>query len=197
MVVCKNCGNKCLDGAKFCSGCGAPFDLEHVNKSNEIKEAKMSGKAIVIVYFVVVLSIFLTFAFILNFIFGFMDEYEKAPSVIIGNDNIPTVKSVIGKKKICSVSINKNEHKYTSKYGYCDDSLDKNEYDKYLDYLISDQKYVEYNSTIGRIVAKESIDDGKIIIIQVDYDNDMIYYQKDIGTLEDNPSSPTDSWYNK
>lgn len=84
-IVCKKCGKANEDGAKFCSGCGTPFDSEYgggvhvpkglLEKDNKTKPKKKKGKGCLV-------GILVFFAlFIIIGVFGSSDtENSSAPS---------------------------------------------------------------------------------------------------------------------
>lgn len=108
----------------------------------------------------------------------------------LGNDKIKSVKAVVGKRQVTSVSTETSKGITTKKMEYKSDSV-QDDLMEYTYYLRTDGEFnltqnmdlTVVSSTIE--LSKNSVDDGKIIMMTIEYNpfGYIITIQKGEGTL--------------
>lgn len=112
------------------------------------------------------------------------EEYE------LGNDTVKSIKAVVEKRKVVSVSTEISNGVETKKMEYKSDNVQE-DLTKYATYLKNEAGYVltkDMNLSLSSSTiqfGKESQDSGKILLLTIDYDpfGYTITFQKGEGTL--------------
>lgn len=152
--------------------------------ANSYMNQKKTMIIIVVSYFAVVLSFVGIIFGILYFSFS---KIQNADVYTMGEDKIPSIKTVIGERKVKNISTTKNIGMTTKIYSFLSESTESDmyEYTKYLveqlDYVITELGQQEEKTAY----AKNSLENGSIIVITVDYTpfDFTITLQKGEGTL--------------
>ncbi len=197
---CPNCGISVNDS-------NLVFDKElnemNFDKETDIISYKENGQTVYISnseikkspeWFLVVFTAFIIIGMFFIFILMFSslvdmsnieyDSIQVKETLEFGGDKVSTFYRAVDKKaKICEYSKNKEAETTYLEYHYCDIKLKKRDYDEYFEFLIESENFKEIETSTGRAVYRESVDDGYVILVKVDYDNDIIYYNKKLGTI--------------
>lgn len=190
MMYCRSCGNSLNNGENYCRHCGSRV-VSNVNYQNNMnnqgnQKKKLSGWAIfaIIAIPLTIIGIIIAFmVFVFSIVFGVLEEAQTEPYIELGNESIPSIYNVIGERELCSVSTDNGISDYYAEYEYCDDYLNIDEYNEYLDYLIEEEGFIEKNSYYYRSVIKESNYSGMILEVEIDLANDIIYYRRKDGEV--------------
>lgn len=140
---------------------------------------------IVVSYFAVVLSFVGILFGILYFSFI---NIQNADVYTMGEDKIPSIKTVIGERKVKNIATTKNIGMTTKIYSFLSESTESDMYE-YTKYLVEQSDYVimKLGQQEEKIAyAKNSLESGSIIVITVDYTpfDFTITLQKGEGTLD-------------
>lgn len=113
------------------------------------------------------------------------------PVIKVGNDEIPTLYSVVGERKVTGVSkgIENGVHYAEKTYPSSEVSID--DIEAYVNALQDEYHFVitmmeDSGTSVHSQLGNESVDEGKIIIIDINYDSSddtTIQYQVMVGTL--------------
>lgn len=118
-------------------------------------------------------------------------KYKDDNYYIIGNDKIPSIYNVLGKRKLYSFKKFDDNNKIIYIYKYKDISNPKSDLSNYIDSLKKDYNYY-YTSDINLTLSEgtfqlsnNSIDENMIIIMDITYDKDSyeIKITKAQGTI--------------
>jgi hypothetical protein len=203
-MKCRHCGNKVLGEAKYCTLCGNlvsggkkivkrtevenPIDenkrqsskkLYYDNSTNKYSGSVGSNNknGIGCLVFLVLIAIFPFFIVGMS-IFSIFDSFQADDYITVGNEDIPSLYSVVGEVEICSYSSEQSTGESFVSIEYCDSGLDVLDVDSYVDYLIENENFQianDYNSTI---LVRDAFDYGYQIVVKIDYDSYQFEYQK-------------------
>lgn len=149
-----------------------------------------SRKTIIALFSILILVLIVT---VVSFIFitiNGIDKKGNAELYTLGYDKIPSITSVVGKRTINRISVNKNKSVITKKYQYINIKNSKSDVNHY----ISELKNNNFVNTTNIDLSKEngsvslaslSVDDEYIIIINIKYDSNSytIELKKGIGSI--------------
>jgi len=123
---------------------------------------------------------------------GFLKEAANLQEYDFGSDKIPTINSQVGERTVTGVESGTSNGAHQKQYTYKSDSV-FNDLMKYSQFLRDNGWIVtadyNLNSTPGSAqFAKESADEGKILIISIAYEADKyaVKITKGVGTLTHN-----------
>ena len=168
-MICPKCGNE-MNG-NVCENCG---NNKQFNFNKFIK--KEDNKSVIIIFASVII-----FFFILGYSFRYLKDLETKDIIKIGNEKIPSVYKVIGKKNIVNViSSSTNYFIYYNTFDFTDDDLYN-----YVQSLL-DINFVESEVDDGMQFVKE-IGNNKVLIVEIKSQDSSLcfsYYEK-LGSLSD------------
>ena len=168
-MICPKCGNE-MNG-NVCENCG---NNKQINFNKFIK--KDDNKSVIIIFASVII-----FFFILGYSFRYLKDLETKDIIKIGNEKIPSVYKVIGKKNIVNViSSSTNYFIYYNTFDFTDDDLYN-----YVQSLL-DINFVESEVDDGMQFVKE-IGNNKVLIVEIKSQDSSLcfsYYEK-LGSLSD------------
>lgn len=168
-MICPKCGNE-MNG-NVCENCG---NNKQFNFNKFIK--KEDNKSVIIIFASVII-----FFFILGYSFRYLKDLETKDIIKIGNEKIPSVYKVIGKKNIVNViSSSTNYFIYYNTFDFTDDDLYN-----YVQSLL-DINFVESEVDEGMQFIKE-IGNNKVLIVEIKSQDSSLcfsYYEK-LGSLSD------------
>ena len=168
-MICPKCGNE-MNG-NVCENCG---NNKQFNFNKFIK--KEDNKSVIIIFASVII-----FFFILGYSFRYLKDLETKDVIKIGNEKIPSVYKVIGKKNIVNViSSSTNYFIYYNTFDFTDDDLYN-----YVQSLL-DINFVESEVDEGMQFVKE-IGNNKVLIVEIKSQDSSLcfsYYEK-LGSLSD------------
>ena len=202
-MYCSNCGKKWKENDKFCGGCGSPRGQEStqitpavvINNAPSVpvqtsvppkKGMPVWGIVLIIVLSVLgigFLGLVLLFTIIFSVASDISYDYSDAQTysyVYVDEDEIPTIYHLIGEYEMCGYPEYVYEEEYESvTYSYCDSYFDEDVMQEYLDYLVDDYGFEEYDvDSMYRSVKIDSIDDGYIIVVKAYLYGESIEYYK-------------------
>lgn len=124
---------------------------------------------------------------IFSIVFSSLSKVQKAEYYTMGEDSIPSVKSVVGERKVTNVSKSINNGVTTNTYIFSSDSAESDVYE-YSKYLVEQAGYLVTDVGQGEddiVYAKTSAKQGNIILISLEYTafNFEVTLQKGEGTL--------------
>lgn len=118
------------------------------------------------------------------------DEATDADTYKLGDDNVPSIKAVVGERKSSGVSKGFEDNKSYFEATYISDTVkeDMVSYHNalYEDYHWSNLTDVDVSQTIGSFqMGTNSVEEGKILLIQLDFDQQgyTVRVQKGPGTI--------------
>ncbi len=168
-MICPKCGNE-MNG-NVCENCG---NNKQFNFNKFIK--KDDNKSVIIIFASIII-----FFFILGYSFRYLKDLETKDVIKIGNEKIPSVYKVIGKKNIVNViSSSTNYFIYYNTFDFTDDDLYN-----YVQSLL-DINFVESEVDEGMQFVKE-IGNNKVLIVEIKSQDSSLcfsYYEK-LGSLSD------------
>ena len=168
-MICPKCGNE-MNG-NVCENCG---NNKQFNFNKFIK--KEDNKSVIIIFASIII-----FFFILGYSFRYLKDLETKDVIKIGNEKIPSVYKVIGKKNIVNViSSSTNYFIYYNTFDFTDDDLYN-----YVQSLL-DINFVESEVDDGMQFVKE-IGNNKVLIVEIKSQDSSLcfsYYEK-LGSLSD------------
>lgn len=168
-MICPKCGNE-MNG-NVCENCG---NNKQFNFNKFIK--KEDNKSVIIIFASIII-----FFFILGYSFRYLKDLETKDIIKIGNEKIPSVYKVIGKKNIVNViSSSTNYFIYYNTFDFTDDDLYN-----YVQSLL-DINFVESEVNEGMQFVKE-IGNNKVLIVEIKSQDSSLcfsYYEK-LGSLSD------------
>ena len=168
-MICPKCGNE-MNG-NVCENCG---NNKQFNFNKFIK--KEDNKSVIIFFASIII-----FFFILGYSFRYLKDLETKDVIKIGNEKIPSVYKVIGKKNIVNViSSSANYFIYYNTFDFTDDDLYN-----YVQSLL-DINFVESEVDEGMQFVKE-IGNNKVLIVEIKSQDSSLcfsYYEK-LGSLSD------------
>ena len=168
-MICPKCGNE-MNG-NVCENCG---NNKQFNFNKFIK--KEDNKSVIIIFASIII-----FFFILGYSFRYLKDLETKDIIKIGNEKIPSVYKVIGKKNIVNViSSSTNYFIYYNTFDFTDDDLYN-----YVQSLL-DINFVESEVDEGMQFVKE-IGNNKVLIVEIKSQDSSLcfsYYEK-LGSLSD------------
>ena len=168
-MICPKCGNE-MNG-NVCENCG---NNKQFNFNKFIK--KEDNKSVIIIFASIII-----FFFILGYSFRYLKDLETKDIIKIGNEKIPSVYKVIGKKNIVNViSSSTNYFIYYNTFDFTDDDLYN-----YVQSLL-DINFVESEVDDGMQFVKE-IGNNKVLIVEIKSQDSSLcfsYYEK-LGSLSD------------
>ncbi|MEG1647796.1 MAG: hypothetical protein RRY16_02630 [Bacilli bacterium] len=134
----------------------------------------------------IVMSVIAVVLFSINFFINKKDKknYENENYITIKGENIPSIYSVIGEKKVIGIKDGTDKTGHYIELVY-DSALKLTEVSEYLAYL-GKQNYALISATENDcVVAIESKDIGKILTVIVKYADEktIIKYSKGSGTI--------------
>lgn len=115
-----------------------------------------------------------------------ISKTQKADYYEMGKDSIPSVKAVVGERKIASVSkaITNGVTKHT--YGYLSQSAETDVLE-YSSYLVEQAGFAvtDLGQKDAPVLARTSVEDGKVVLVIIEYTASEYYVtlQKGEGTL--------------
>ena len=132
--------------------------------------------AFFVVFFIPFISIFVG-------VFSLIGSFKTEAFVDFGEDMIPTVYEALGEGlDVCSYSSSSDGIEKELVVEYC--SSDTDEYDEqfkeYVDYLIENNDFLVLDTFSDDMIVlrKESDDSGLEIVIEIDYEHNIITYDK-------------------
>lgn len=168
-MMCPKCGNE-MNG-NICENCG---NNKQINLNRFIK--KDDNKSSIIIFASIII-----FFFILGFCFRYIKDLETNDVIKIGNEEIPSVYKVLGKKDIVNVISNSTTHFiYYNTIDFTDDDLYN-----YIQSLL-DLNFVESEVNEGMEFVKE-IGNNKVLVVSIKAQDTNLcfgYYEK-LGSLSD------------
>lgn len=192
-MFCRNCGYKLKDNELNCPECGvkvgelpglnyvsgAPVLVSSTNNSSKFPIWLIILLVIFVIGFICIIGFVLIVAIAIATDDGLYTDEEIADYVYIDDDKIPTMYNLAGVYEMCDYpeTITKYNEKVVT-YSYCDIFIDDESLDEYVDDLIDDYGFEEIDADSTRTVAKYSVDDDYLIIVDIDYDNYFIHYRK-------------------
>lgn len=124
---------------------------------------------------------------IFGVIFSAVNKKMNSDYYTFGNDSIPSVKYVLGKRKMSSFSTNISSGVTTKTFHYISDTSpdDAARYTKYLVESADFHRFEDNQNDYPVYYAKESVDEGKLIVVYVNYTNleYKIIVQKGKGSM--------------
>lgn len=185
-MYCGNCGNKLNEGDLFCDHCGNAVGSNSgssvsVNGQvvNQPKKKKNIGLIVAIasplIFFALVLGVFI---FIFIMLFSSLNGVDSEEFVQLSGDEIPTIYQVIGYKSICDYDSSNVGDELKMMYVYCNGELTNYDYEKYINYLIIEEDFVDTTTFAGTELTKESNDDNMYLTIDIDKQTGTIVYTK-------------------
>lgn len=102
-------------------------------------------------------------------------KYKDDNYYVVNKDKIPSIYSVIGKRKLYYYKSNNTNDTYIKTYKYKDIDNVKSDINNYIDYLHDNNNYVytsdlDFKNDTGSVqLSTNSIDSKKIISIQINY----------------------------
>ena len=197
-MFCKTCGKEMNDGVKFCPGCGAPAPLPPTQQQYAPpgqarpgyappppgqpayagayvppQQKKKLPKWLPIVIILAVVGVVLVLFVLPNALGNAADkDYFK-----IGPDEIPSVKLVLGEdREISNYSLSKSGGLQTLEVSYKVDEDQNKDMQEYAQALMDDYGFLnttpyDFSGEKGKEFkfAKESEEDGYLLIVQIDY----------------------------
>jgi len=213
---CDNCGAAVTPGKKFCSACGAPTHFDEPPPAPAqapvppqpplqapsvppgwqqpvgVPQKKKGGKIALIVVGCAVVVVGLVIALILVAAGGILKSTANAGSYQLGNDSIPSVKTVVGLRSVSGTSTSTSTGGVTTKViSYNDTQSIQQDLADYAAYLQNSEGFIvtgayDFNVASGTAqLAKLSVDSGQIIILDITYDQTgfTLTFTKGAGTL--------------
>lgn len=206
-MKCRHCGNNILGDVKFCTLCGNPVDGENVlNTNNTVGSSskrklyydnnspKVHGnignvgtsfgngnKGCIGCFVVFFIMIFIMVMGILGFVMTSFNSFKDKEFIEFGADTMPTLFELFGVSEICSVSseMGIEENEIVLEYCNKEDNNYGDLFKKYVDHLIDNENFEMIQDGTITILKKESEDEGLDLIIEVDYSNNSISYNKE------------------
>lgn len=114
------------------------------------------------------------------------------PVIKVGNDEVPSLYSVVGERKITGTSSNVENGVRNAQKTYQSGAVTREDIESYFTALRETHGYIvtmdtEENGTAIRAqLAKESVDAGKIVVVDIDFDSagsTVLSYTVGEGTL--------------
>ena len=148
-------------------------------------------KTVLIVVISVMLLLFILIGVFFLFLTKTLTNAGNSDYYAIGDDKIISITNVVGKRKLNNISTNKEKGVTIKKYGYINIDDVKSDINKYIDELknnnyinTTDIDLSKNNNSIS--LANYSVDDGYIIIVNIEYDlgNYTITLKKGKGTIQ-------------
>ena len=200
-MFCSNCGKECREGEIFCGGCGSKIEPKTpsvvqqpvVNNvvTPEVPPMKKGMPTWLVVLLIIIATIFIlgiifvAFFVILIGMFSDLDfddyYYEQTDSyVYIEDEEIPTIYYYFGEYALCDhPDVYYEDDTEITSYSYCDDEFDKYVMEDYLDYLIDEYDYEEYEvSSSSRTIRVDSFDEGYSLVVKAYFYGEYIEYYK-------------------
>ena len=140
---------------------------------------------------IVIASIFLLFVIVGAIVIVATGNTANATEYKLGNDTVKSIKAVVEKRKVYSVSKEKNKGDITKVIGYKSDSF-QDDLIKYTQYLTKEGGFTLTKDMDLEVVpstvelAKTSVDSGKVVTMMIEYDSKgyTITIKKYEGTLQ-------------
>lgn len=115
---------------------------------------------------------------------------QNADFYTLGSERVPSIKSVVGERKIRSFDINNDDEALTKSYKYKSKTSEA-DLIKYEDHLVKRAGFIITKSSSdddGYFYAKKSVDEGELILVYIEQDASIyeITVQKRRGILEIN-----------
>lgn len=147
---------------------------------------KLINLAIITGTFIICVIIIMLLANILSIM-----KYKDATFYVIDNDKIPTITTVVGKRKLYYYKNYTNSENDTKIFKYKNAIGAKYDINDYINFLKEKYNFVytsniNLNSDDGKIqLSKDSVDDNEIIIMDITYNKDSyeIKITKGLGKL--------------
>lgn len=127
---------------------------------------------------------------------------SKSASVTVGRDEIPTLYSVVGERKITGTEAGFKNDVHYKILTYKSGAVSDNDLQSYIDSLQREDDFICTQSSsvednvLTLQLGKESMDNGKIVLVDVQYsktDGVVIRYSTEKGTIVPNSSSSASS----
>lgn len=115
----------------------------------------------------IVLMIAIVCLLIMSFIL-FWRKQQQSDYITFGKDQIPTISFVLGDRSLVGISTEISHDVEAKTYEYKSESI-MEDIDRYMNYLRDEEGFVALqigDSDDDVIFAKESVDSGKIIVVQ-------------------------------
>ena len=148
-----------------------------------------------------VLSLLAALVLVLTFALAACNMLTDKGTYNLGNDSIKSMVGALGEdRKMNSISTATKNDVQTNIYGYLTDPDDNtqaaNDVAAYFQYLLDNEGFLSlkafdglpYAGGVEMQFAKKSVDEGKIIILDIDYNEKgyTLTFTKGVGTLEEN-----------
>jgi len=115
-----------------------------------------------------------------------VNNAAKSDTVKFGDDTITTLHKVTGETKLTGISTEITSTKETKIYEYEQDAVTKDEIIEYAQYLYDNEDYyIITNESTEIVIAKNSVDTGKAIYVDIIFENGLatITYTKKTGNI--------------
>lgn len=205
-MYCSNCGKEWKDNDKYCGGCGTPrgkvnSDVKVLPVTNNTAVSSVQpvtpdkkgmpawGIVLIIVLavlgigFVGLIALFtVLFTVVSDTAYDYIDSQSDS-YVYLDDDEVPTIFNLMGEYEMCdypSYEYDDEDDEYESiTYSYCDSYFDEDVMQNYLDYLVEDYGFEEYDvDSMYRSVKIDSVDEGYIIVVKAYIYGERIEYYK-------------------
>lgn len=197
-MYCSNCGKEWKENDVFCGGCGKARETENVESVQYIATGpqpllnEKKGLPIWLVILIIIGGIILLGIIGLILLglvsFNFLNEtndiiIEQTSSyVYLEGDEVPSIYELFGEYKLCDTP-NYDYYDETEilTYYYCDDYFDGALMNEYLDELIEEYGFEEYEeNSLSRSVRKYSNKRGYFFVVKIYIYGEYIeYYQEE------------------
>ena len=172
-TICSICGAQLEEAAQFCAQCGTQTAAASAKKKRPIIVTCLGCGCAAIVCFGVMIALIIWFAM------SSLNNAAKEDYYVLGNDKIPSVKLALGEeRKITGLNVStalggatKKEFKYQ-----VPGTEQGREMFEYYTYLHDKDGFlrlgdIDFNESAGKgVVARNSVDDGHEIQLQIEYD---------------------------
>ncbi len=172
-MLCPKCGKEAYTSADKCQYCGAVFNSSSIADSENVVLKKKKTKKIMFLVLVVVAIV----ASYLVYNFVMINKYTNQDFIIIDNEPIPSLKYIVGEKKIISSSeFSKNsigDEGIILSYKTAD--IAEDDILKYILSLSISYKYeLVRNDNIKTIYKAPSVDATKSLLVILESANDKL-----------------------
>jgi len=198
-VYCRNCGEQIEASAKFCAKCGAAQPSQEQIEAHGAQPQQMQGqphyqpvqivtpapakaknKKTVMTVIIILVTAFVLFvggiAAVVIVAINSVSKQSDTDYYVIQNDEIPSVKSVIGHRRLTGYSNSTINGVRTKKYTYSIGSNQGEDMRLYAKALVDEHgftasgEYSYYTSGKEYMFSRPSVDTGFKINLQIDFD---------------------------
>lgn len=201
-MFCSNCGKEYKEGELFCGGCGIKIEQttpvveeQLVDNGNVVVQnvppMKKGMPTWLVILLIIIVTLFILGAIFVVFfaiLFGMVSEldfddfyYEQTSSyVYVDEEEIPSIYYYFGEYSLCDYPETYYEDglEITS-YSYCDDEFGRYIMEEYLNYLIEEYDYEEYEvSSNFKSIKVDSVEEGYSLVVKAYFYGEYIEYYK-------------------